>query len=424
MVPQRRLPIELIDVRGLKGKGLGSVLSGLLPPAPRVHPVLARAAQVAPGRGGGRGRLRLGAGGAGRPAHGHPHRGPGAERGGRAHQPAARHAACRWSSPPSARPERQFPARKVQHARQPHPPAAARELHAPGHQVRREFRGCSSSAAPRARTASTCGSSRRCPPRRPARPGDASSTRPGPATASRCEKGYAGVGFTPDVREFIEDMSAAYAQCDLVVCRAGATTLAELTVGKKPSILVPFPAAADNHQEVNAQSLVDAGAAVMIEERDLTGELLAAEMRRVLLDPGARERMARAAGLRGAPRRPSEIADVLTQLTVRRWGTPKGRDRGQGFRPVRPAPPPHPARPAPHDPLPLAQPAHPLRRHRRHRHERHRRGAAQPRLHGLRLGPEGVRDHPAPRRAGRPHRRGATPPRTWATPTWWSSPRR
>ena len=152
------------------------------------------------------------------------------------------------------------------------------------------------------------------------------------------EKGYAGVGFVPDVREFITDMSAAYAGSDLVVCRAGATTLAELTVCKKPSILVPFPAAADNHQVVNARSLVDAGAAVMIEERDLTGELLAAEMRRVLLDPALRDRMARAAGLLGRPQAASEIADVLTVLTVRRWGTPKGRPRGPVFRPVRPPP--------------------------------------------------------------------------------------
>ncbi len=152
------------------------------------------------------------------------------------------------------------------------------------------------------------------------------------------EKGYASVLFAPDVREFITDMSAAYAGTDLVVCRAGATTLAELTVCKKPSILVPFPAAADNHQVMNARSLVDAGAAVMIEERDLTGELLAAEIRRVLLDPALRARMARAAGLLGRPQAASEIADVLTELTVRRWGTPKGRDRGPGFLPVRPPP--------------------------------------------------------------------------------------
>ena len=100
------------------------------------------------------------------------------------------------------------------------------------------------------------------------------------------EKGYRAVGFRPDVREFITDMSAAYAESDLVVCRAGATTLAELTVCKKPAILVPFPAAADNHQVKNARSLVDAGAAVMIEEKDLTGEVLAHEMRRILFSLG------------------------------------------------------------------------------------------------------------------------------------------
>ncbi len=84
-------------------------------------------------------------------------------------------------------------------------------------------------------------------------------------TREYVEKGYASVGFKPDVRNFITDMSSAYAESDLVLCRAGATTLAELTVCKKPAILIPFPAAADNHQVVNAKSLVDAGAAMMIE---------------------------------------------------------------------------------------------------------------------------------------------------------------
>ncbi len=150
------------------------------------------------------------------------------------------------------------------------------------------------------------------------------------------EKGYGAVGFNPDVRDFITDMSAAYAASDLVVCRAGATTLAELTVCKKPSVLVPFPAAADNHQVVNAQSLVAAGAAVMIEERDLTGELLAAEIRRILTDPEVRARMSRAAGLLGRPQAASEIADVLTEMSRRRWGNPRGRPREPGFRPERP----------------------------------------------------------------------------------------
>jgi UDP-N-acetylglucosamine--N-acetylmuramyl-(pentapeptide) pyrophosphoryl-undecaprenol N-acetylglucosamine transferase len=150
------------------------------------------------------------------------------------------------------------------------------------------------------------------------------------------EKGYQAVGFVPDVREFITDMSRAYDEADLVVCRAGATTLAELTVCKKPSILIPFPAAADNHQVVNARSLVDAGAAVMIEERDLTGELLAAEIRAILAHPERRERMSRAAGRMGSPAAAREIADVCIELVRARWGSPFGQDRGPGFTPVRP----------------------------------------------------------------------------------------
>ncbi len=150
------------------------------------------------------------------------------------------------------------------------------------------------------------------------------------------ERATRAVGFEPDVRAFITDMSAAYAAADLVVCRAGATTLAELTVCRKPSILVPFPAAADNHQVKNAESLVEAGAAVMIEERDLTGEVLAAEIRAILTDPERREAMARAAGRLGSPQAASEITDVCTQLVERRWGSRVGRDRGEAAAPVRP----------------------------------------------------------------------------------------
>jgi UDP-N-acetylglucosamine--N-acetylmuramyl-(pentapeptide) pyrophosphoryl-undecaprenol N-acetylglucosamine transferase len=154
------------------------------------------------------------------------------------------------------------------------------------------------------------------------------------------ENGYRACGFEPDVRDFITDMSAAYAGADLIVCRAGAMALAELTVCRKPSILVPFPSAADNHQVKNAKSLVDSGAAVMIEERDLTGELLASEIRAILAHPERRERMARAAGRLGSPQAAKEIADVCTDLVRRRWGSPNGQARE---RPPAPARPPDPA---------------------------------------------------------------------------------
>jgi len=154
------------------------------------------------------------------------------------------------------------------------------------------------------------------------------------------EKGYRACGFEPDVRDFITDMSSAYAGADLVVCRAGATTLAELTVCRKPAILVPFPFAADNHQVQNARSLVDAGAAVMIEECDLTGELLAREIRAILASSDRREKMARAAGRLGSPAAAKEIADVCTELVRRRFGSPTGQPRE---RPTPSTRPPDPA---------------------------------------------------------------------------------
>ncbi len=149
------------------------------------------------------------------------------------------------------------------------------------------------------------------------------------------ERGYRACGCAAEVKEFITDMSDAYAEADLVVCRSGATTLSELTVCQKPSILVPYPFAADNHQVVNARSLVEAGAAVMVEERDLTGERLAAEIRAILTDPERRRHMARAAGHLGAPQAAREIIDVCVELCRKRWGRP-GQDRGPGFSPVRP----------------------------------------------------------------------------------------
>jgi UDP-N-acetylglucosamine--N-acetylmuramyl-(pentapeptide) pyrophosphoryl-undecaprenol N-acetylglucosamine transferase len=161
----------------------------------------------------------------------------------------------------------------------------------------------------------------------------------GPKDREQVERGYRACGFEPDVREFITDMSAAYAAADLIVCRAGATTLAELTVCKRPSILVPFPAAADNHQVRNALSLSEAGAAVMLEERELTGEVLAREIRAILSSPERREKMARAAGRLGRPEAAKEIADVCTDLVRRRWGSPSGQPRPRPS----PARPPDPA---------------------------------------------------------------------------------
>ena len=90
----------------------------------------------------------------------------------------------------------------------------------------------------------------------------------GRGDAERTRARYAGVGFEVVVEEFIEDVAGAYAWADLVVCRAGALTVAELAAAGAASILVPFPFAADDHQARNAGHLVEAGAAVLMRQED------------------------------------------------------------------------------------------------------------------------------------------------------------
>lgn len=97
------------------------------------------------------------------------------------------------------------------------------------------------------------------------------------------------------VLSYIDDMAAAYRIADLVVSRAGALTLAELTTVGKPALLVPFPHATDDHQRHNAQALADAGAARWIDDAELDGERLMREIRALIDDPGARQAMGRAA---------------------------------------------------------------------------------------------------------------------------------
>ena len=92
-------------------------------------------------------------------------------------------------------------------------------------------------------------------------------------------------GFAAEVSPFISDMAAAYRQADLLLCRAGATSIAEITAGGKASVLIPFPFAVKDHQTQNAEVLVRAGAAEMIPEKGLDGRRLAAVIERLLLHP-------------------------------------------------------------------------------------------------------------------------------------------
>jgi UDP-N-acetylglucosamine--N-acetylmuramyl-(pentapeptide) pyrophosphoryl-undecaprenol N-acetylglucosamine transferase len=117
-----------------------------------------------------------------------------------------------------------------------------------------------------------------------------------------------------DVRPFLDDMPAQLAAADLVVCRAGATTLAELAAAGRPAILVPFPHAADDHQRANAEAVRDAGAARVIEDRDLHGARCATEINALAGDPSLRLRMAAAARTLARPDAAERIADVADAL--------------------------------------------------------------------------------------------------------------
>src|SRR5205814_1273155 len=90
--------------------------------------------------------------------------------------------------------------------------------------------------------------------------------------------GYRSAGLQARVEPFLYAMDREMREADLVVSRAGATTLADLAAAGRPSILIPLPTATDDHQRTNAEALVVKGAARMIEQRSLTGELLAAEI--------------------------------------------------------------------------------------------------------------------------------------------------
>lgn len=111
----------------------------------------------------------------------------------------------------------------------------------------------------------------------------------------RVREGYQAQGVQAKVVSFIDDMSAAYGAADLVICRAGATTIAEVTACGKGCIFIPYPYAADDHQRKNAESLVKKGAGRMILEEDLTGGHLAAEILELIDHPGKVSEMERAA---------------------------------------------------------------------------------------------------------------------------------
>lgn len=140
----------------------------------------------------------------------------------------------------------------------------------------------------------------------------------GERDVERVTEAYREARVDAEVVTFISDVSSAYRAADLVVCRAGATTLAEVTVAKRASILIPFPHAADNHQEKNARDIVEAGAAVMLRQSDTTPEELADHIATIASDPQRRLAMEYAASRVGRPEAAREIVDVCEDIIAGR----------------------------------------------------------------------------------------------------------
>lgn len=113
----------------------------------------------------------------------------------------------------------------------------------------------------------------------------------GAADEARIAARYREAGVEARVSAFIKDMATEYQQADLIVCRAGATTVAELAIAGKPALFIPYPFAADNHQELNAREMAQAGAALSFRQADLTADTLAAAIEPLLADGAARAAM-------------------------------------------------------------------------------------------------------------------------------------
>jgi len=190
----------------------------------------------------------------------------------------------------------------------------------------------------------------------------------GAAQIDALRANYAAAGVQAELTPFIDDTARAFAEADVIVCRAGASTVTEIAAVGAAAIYVPFPAAVDDHQTANARFLVDAGGGWLMQQSALTAQSLAEML----------QNMQRATLLERA---------------------------GKAKKMQRPKPPPRWSPPVRNWPHEARHSSHPFRRHRRRRNERHRRGAAQPGLRRLGLGPVRQR-HAAPaRRPGHCHPR-------------------
>jgi UDP-N-acetylglucosamine--N-acetylmuramyl-(pentapeptide) pyrophosphoryl-undecaprenol N-acetylglucosamine transferase len=137
---------------------------------------------------------------------------------------------------------------------------------------------------------------------------------------NQVQAAYQQSGLSAEVTPFIDRMPEAFARADLLLCRSGASTVAEVTAAGKPAIFVPFPRAADDHQHRNAEALEYAGAAVLIPEAELTSERLVQEMNELLRDKKRLAEMTAAARKLSHPAAAQEIATVAARLAGKEKG--------------------------------------------------------------------------------------------------------
>jgi UDP-N-acetylglucosamine--N-acetylmuramyl-(pentapeptide) pyrophosphoryl-undecaprenol N-acetylglucosamine transferase len=128
------------------------------------------------------------------------------------------------------------------------------------------------------------------------------------------KKAYEQFGLTAEVMPFIVNMADAYAASDLIICRAGATSLAEITAAGKAAILIPYPFAANDHQTKNAQVLASAGAAIMINENELTAQKLFDVINKLLTDKQRLGQMEEASAKMGNIKAAAKIVDACMEL--------------------------------------------------------------------------------------------------------------
>jgi len=129
---------------------------------------------------------------------------------------------------------------------------------------------------------------------------------------------YDAHGVDATVTSFIDDMANAFRRADLVICRAGATTVAELAAAGKAAVLVPYPHAVGDHQRLNARVLADAGAAVMLRDDEIDGPVIARVIRNFADDPGRSVEMGKAAARLGNPRAADDMVDECLALIERK----------------------------------------------------------------------------------------------------------